>query len=110
MWPPSEQHMPSCSLVLPKLVSSNFGTSLLPHGEIKIKRQPGRIHLLVGVLTGVVVVLVVRIELHMLAYGEQGARVKRRGTPFAVLALRKGLCGDIRNEVIRADRKGALAG
>jgi hypothetical protein len=88
----------------------SIGPSFHLQGEVQIEGQSGRIHLLVGVLTGVVVVLVVRIELHMLAYGEQGARVKRRGTPFAVLALRKGLCGDIRNEVIRADRKGALAG
>jgi hypothetical protein len=70
-----------------------------------IKSQPHRIHLLVWGFAGVVLVLEVGVELHMLSHREQRTHIKSSGTPFAILALVRRLGGDIRDEVIGADRK-----
>jgi hypothetical protein len=82
--------------------------SFVRHGKEEIERQSGRIHLLVRVLAGVVVVLVVGVEFHVFSHGEQGTRVERSGAPLAVLGLVKGFGRHIRDEMIRANCKRAL--
>src|SRR6201987_2704460 len=84
--------------------------SFLHHGEEEIESQSRRIHLLVRVLASVVVVLIVGVEFDVPAYWEQATGIERGGTPLTVLALVKRLGSDIRDEVIRADRKSSLHG
>jgi hypothetical protein len=55
----------------------------------EIDSQPSRVHLLVRVLPGVVVMLIVGVEFHVFAYGEQAARVDGSGAYFTVLTLIK---------------------
>ena len=61
-------------------------------------------------LAGVAVVFVVGVEFDVSAHGEQAACIERRSAPLVVLALAKGFGGDIRDEVIGADRKSACDG
>jgi hypothetical protein len=61
--------------------------------------------LLVWVFASVVLVLLVGVELHRFSLGEHRTHTKSTGTPFSVRALVIRLGGDIRDEVIGADRK-----
>ena len=47
----------------------------------------------------VVLVLVVKVEIYMAAYGEKAAEIESRGAPFAELALVEGFDGDVRDMV-----------
>jgi hypothetical protein len=84
--------------------------SLLSQGEIKIEGQPNIVLLRVRVLTCVVLVLIVCVELQASADGEQATRKEIRRAPFVVLALIVGFSGNIRDEMIGSDRKGAFEG
>jgi len=81
--------------------------SLLFQRIVDVKSQPHRIPLLVWVFPGVVLVLVVGVELHMFSHGEHRTHLKSSATPFSVRALVIRLGGDIRDEMIEADRKGS---
>jgi hypothetical protein len=82
--------------------------SLLRQSEVKIQSQPDIVLLAVRLLAGVVFVLIVGIEYDVFAYRESATCIESGGAPLLVLAFVIGFGGNIRDEVIGADRKGSL--
>src|SRR5262249_50533835 len=59
-------------------------------------------------LSGVVLVLIVKVELHNSSYGELAAHVEICCAPFAVLTLVERFGCNIGNEVVGGNRDGSL--
>src|SRR4029077_9116283 len=59
-------------------------------------------------LASVVLELKIGIQLNVLAKGQQAAHIQVSRAPFLVLALIKGFGCDIRNKMVRANRKSTL--
>jgi hypothetical protein len=76
--------------------------------KVKIENQAQLIKLLIGTLPRLVLVLIVRVELHVFADREKTPEIDRSIAPFSVLALIEDLCARIRSRVIRANRHWSL--
>src|SRR5208283_3354176 len=74
--------------------------------KVKVNRQTDVIFLLVPLLAaGVILMLVVGIELHMLSYRKQATSILGRSAPFVILALVIGLERDIGYQMIGMNRE-----
>ena len=76
--------------------------------EEQIENQAKLIQLLIGLLARIVLVLIVRIQLHVLSDREKASRIDRGIAPLPILALVKRLYARIRRQVVQANRKRPL--
>ena len=74
----------------------------------KGQNQPELVQLLIGTLTGVVLVLVVGYELKIFPNRKRATCVQRGRTPFLILTLVEGLDADVWRGMIRIDCKPLL--
>ena len=72
--------------------------------EVKAENESELVQLLVGALTCIVLVVVVRIELHVLGNRKQATGIESCIAPLAILISIEWLYGDIRLGVIHDDR------
>ena len=59
---------------------------------------------MIGTVTGIVLVFIVRVELRVFTQAEKATRIQRRCAPFIESALVEELCAKVRSRVIRTDR------
>jgi hypothetical protein len=75
-------------------------TVISPPERRKVQSQANRVLRMVLVPTGVVLVLVIRIEFNVPTYRQKETGIEGRGAPLVVLALVIGLNGAIRDKVV----------
>jgi len=77
---------------------------------VEIENESECVYLLVGTFAGIVLVLVVRIELEVFAYGEQTARIECGAAPFGIFALIECFGADVRGRMLGTNRESPFEG